>query len=206
VNYGFTGKKFGYIQVRRCKEDAIDQIDKALAVVGDAPGLVLDFRGNSGGGMDHEAFMGRFVPQGKTLSFAGKYGSAGPKPYGGPIVVIVDGTVRSTGETASGIFKEDGRAYMIGESPTAGMSSSKTTLELPSGLFGLYVSVSSNKGRFQNGEGIEGIGVRPHELIAFDPKDLADGVDTLIKVAEERLERFPQEKVPYRPGDFGWAR
>jgi len=30
--------------------------------------------------------------------------------------------VRSAGETGSGIFKEDGRAYMIGESATAGMS------------------------------------------------------------------------------------
>ena len=58
-----------------------------------------------------------------------------PRPYAGPVVVIIDGTIRSTGETASGIFKEDGRAYMIGESATAGMSSQKTTIALPSGLF-----------------------------------------------------------------------
>lgn len=198
LKFGYTKKKWGYIHVRRCKSDLIEQIDVALAKVGDAPGLILDFRGNSGGGMDHEAFMGRFIPKGESMSFAGKYESAGERPYGGPIVVIVDATVRSTGETASGIFKEDGRGYMIGESSTAGMSSSKKTLELPSGLFSLYVSVYSNKKRFQNGEGIEGIGVRPHEEVAFDPKDLAAGVDTLIKVAEERLEKFPQDKVPYQ--------
>lgn len=204
VNFGFTDDKWGYIQVRRCKADLSEQIDTALATVGGAPGLILDFRGNSGGGMDHEAFMGRFIPEGKSMSFVGKYESAGTNPYGGPIVVIVDGTVRSTGETASGIFKEDGRAYMIGESPTAGMSSSKKTIALPSGLFDLYVSVYSNKKRFQNGEGIEGIGIKPHELVPFDPKDLADGVDTLIKVAGERLASFPQDKVPYIPADFGW--
>ena len=35
-------------------------------------------------------------------------------------------------ETIAGDFKEDGRAYMIGDSPTAGMSSQKETVEVPS--------------------------------------------------------------------------
>ena len=78
------------------------------------------------------------------------------------------------------------------------MSSSKKTMPLPSGLFELYASVASNMGRFNDGRGIEGIGVPPHEEVAYDPKDLAAGVDTLIRVAEERLGDFPQGKVPYR--------
>src|SRR6185436_10801739 len=147
--------------------------------VGSAKGMILDFRANGGGGFDHEDFMGRFVPQGETLRGGVTYTSRGEHPYGGPIVVIVDAGVVSAGETASGIFKEDGRGYMIGESATAGMSSQKTTIELPSGLFALYVSTSSNKGRFNGGKGIEGIGVIPHEIVEFDPKDLAAGVDTL---------------------------
>ncbi|TDJ78016.1 MAG: hypothetical protein E2O39_01710, partial [Planctomycetota bacterium] len=43
-----------------------------------------------------------------------------PSRGGGPIAVIVDATVRSAGETSSGIFGEDGRAHMIGESDTGG--------------------------------------------------------------------------------------
>src|SRR5262249_59761291 len=109
----------------------------------------------------------------RRRGFAKKYARAGEHPYGGPIVVIVDATVVSAGETLSGIFKEDGRGYMIGESNTAGMSSQKTTIDLPSGLFSLYVSVSSNKGRFNGGKGIEGIGVEPHEIVPFHPNDLA---------------------------------
>lgn len=198
VNYGLLKSGFAYVHVRRCPDELPTQIDVALAAVAGAPGMVLDFRGNSGGGMDHDQFMGRFVPQGTTLEFVGRYASAGAQPYGGPIVVIVDGTVVSTGETASGIFKEDGRAYMIGESSTAGMSSQKTTIELPSGLFSLYVSTGSNKGRFNGGRGIEGIGVIPHELVEFDPKDLARGVDTLIARAEALLAKFPADKVPYK--------
>src|SRR5262249_37912486 len=114
LNFALLASGFGYVQVRRSKETLPEQMDTALAKVGDAPGLVLDFRGNSGGGCDHDAFMGRFVPQGKTLEFGNHYASAGPKPYVGPVVVIVDATCVSTGETTSGIFKEDGRGYMIG--------------------------------------------------------------------------------------------
>ena len=202
IYYGKTRQGHAYVHVRRCKSALPEQIDEALKAVGDAPGLTLDFRGNSGGGFDHDAVLGRFVPEGKTMRFAKAIPSAGPQPYTGPVVVIVDATARSAGETGSGMFKEDGRAYMIGESPTAGMSSSKTTIDLPSGLFQLYVSVASNKGRFNGGRGIEGIGVIPHEIVEFDPQDLVAEIDTLIRIAGERLADFPQDKVPYDPADF----
>ena len=200
-HHGKTKSGFGYIHLRRCPGDLPEQMDRALEAVGKVPGLILDFRANGGGGFDHDAFLGRFVPKGKTLSFAKPYRSAGPDPYGGPVVVIVDAGVRSAGETASGIFKEDGRAYMIGESPTAGMSSQKRTVELPSRLFSLYVSVASNKGRFNNDRGIEGIGVIPHEIVEYDPEDLENGVDTLIRRAEALLKKYPRDKVPYKPAE-----
>jgi len=80
------------------------------------------------------------------------------------------------------------------------MSSQKTTISLPSGLFQLYVSVASNKGRFNGGKGIEGIGVLPNEIVPYDPADLAAGIDTEIKRAEELLQKgFPKNAVPYHP-------
>lgn len=204
LTYGKTARGFGYVHIRRCKGDISTLMDQALAKVGDAPGLILDFRANGGGGFDHDEFLGRFIPKGKNLSFVKSYASTGANPYGGPIVVIIDGNTRSAGETASGIFKEDGRAYMIGESPTAGMSAGKQTLELPSGLFSLYFAVSSNKGRFNNGRGIEGIGVIPHEIVEYLVEDLYAEEDTLIKRAEALLEDFPQKEVPYDPAKFDW--
>ncbi len=204
IKYGKTASGFGYIHVRRCPGNLPELVDRALAHIGKVPGMILDFRGNSGGGFDHDALLGRFVPEGKTIAFAKRYRSAGPQPYGGPAVVIVDATVRSAGETAAGIFKEDGRGYMIGETPTAGMSASKTTIPLPSELFALYVSVHSNKKRFNGGRGIEGIGVVPHETVEYRAVDLARGVDTLIARAEQILGSFPRGKVPYDPARFGW--
>ncbi len=201
VNYATTEDGWGYIHIRRCKGDMPEQVDQAIAELGNVPGMILDFRGNSGGGFDHDAFFGRFIPGKKKLN---GFGAAGPRQYGGPVVVIVDGTVVSAGETASGYFKEFGRAYMIGESPTAGMSSSKETIELPSKKFNLFVSVDSNMHRFNQGEGIEGIGVPPNEVVLFDPKDLAEERDTLIRRAEAILTDFPQKQVKYDPKKFGW--
>jgi hypothetical protein len=206
VSYGTAGKKWGYVHVRRCPGELPELMDAALAEVGKSKGLILDFRGNSGGGFDHDAFMGRFIPAGKTFSSGREFASAGPNPYGGPVVAIVDGSVRSAGETAAGLFRYDGRGYVIGESPTAGMSSQKTTIELPSGLFHLHVSTHTNMSRYNDGKGLEGIGVIPHRIVAFDPDDLADEVDTLIRVAAEILAKFPQKEVPYDPKDFGWKK
>jgi len=206
VSYGLTDKKWGYVHVRRCKEDLPEQMDKALEELGSVKGMILDFRGNSGGGFDHDAFLGRFVPAGKTFHSGREFASAGAHPYGGPIVAIVDATVRSAGETAAGLFKDDGRGYVIGESATAGMSSEKTTIELPSKLFSLYVSIASNMGRYNEGKGLEGLGVIPHRVVEYEPEDLADKVDTLIRVAEELLAKFPQKDVKYDPKEFGWKK
>jgi carboxyl-terminal processing protease len=116
------------------------------------------------------------------------------------MVVILDAGVSSAGETVGGMFKEDGRAYAIGDSPTAGMSSSKQTVPVPSGLFSAYVSVFSNKARFNKGRGIEGVGVPPHEIVPYDAEELATGVDSQIRRAEDLLTKgFPESTVDYVP-------
>ncbi len=208
VRYARTERGYGYIHFRRTSDEVLKELDQALEELDDVPGMILDFRGNSGGGCDHDAFEARFVPLGKEMPrmARGALKGAGPTTYGGPMIVIVDGTTVSAGETTSGMFKEDGRAYMIGESATAGMSSGKETIKLPSGKFELYVSVRSNRGSFNGGRGIEGIGVPPQEYVEFDPEDLAAGVDTLIKRAQDLLDKFPQKDVRYDPEKYDWKR
>jgi len=197
-SYGKTESGLGYIHLRDVPSDLPQQLDTMLARVADAPGLVLDCRANGGGGCDHEAVFGRFLEPGKRWR---QYTGQGTKPYPGPMVVIVDAGVRSAGETISGMLKEDGRALLIGDTPTAGSSSQKTRVTVPSGLFTVYFSVASNKGRFNGGKGIEGIGVAPQETVPYDARDLLAGVDTQIRRAEALLRAgLPAEKVSYKPG------
>ncbi|HUF62424.1 MAG TPA: S41 family peptidase [Verrucomicrobiales bacterium] len=187
----------GYIHLRDVPGDLPEQLDHMLQEIGDVPGLILDCRANGGGGCDHDAVFGRFLPKGERWR---QYSSAGPAPYPGPMVVIVDAGVRSAGETIAGQFKEDGRAWMIGDAPTAGSSSSKDRLEVPSGLFKVFYSVASNKARFNGGKGIEGLGVPPNQVTPYSPADLLGGVDTQIRIAEEILKAgLPADNVPYQP-------
>lgn len=194
-SYGLTQSGLGYIHLRDVPGNLPEQLDTMLEAIREAPALILDMRANGGGGGDHMAIFGRFVGPGKKC---GRYASAGRAPYDGPMVLIVDAGTRSAGETVSGMLKEDGRAYMIGDSPTAGMSSQKETVAVPSGLFKAYFSVRSNMGRFNGGRGIEGIGVPPHEIVPYQPADLVKGIDTQIRRAEELLKKgLPKDQVRY---------
>jgi carboxyl-terminal processing protease len=195
-SYGKTAGGFAYLHLRDVPDDLAAQIDVALGDVGDAPGLVLDCRANGGGGTDHGAVFSRFVPAGgwKDAKSAGKH------PFAGPMVVIVDAGVRSAGETVAGMFVSSARAYVIGESATAGMSSKKEQAAVPSGLFTVRFAVQSQGRNLNGGKGIEGIGVAPQEIVPYAAADLAAGVDTLIKRAEELLKKgFPEGKVAYQP-------
>jgi carboxyl-terminal processing protease len=195
-SYGKTPEGYGYIHLRKVPGELPQQLDTMLAAIGEVPGIILDCRANTGGGCDHEAVFGRFLPAGKKWR---QYTGAGSNPCAAPMVVIVDAGVASAGETIAGQFKEDGRAWMIGDSATAGTSSSKETLPVPSGLFSVYFSVHSNKARFNAGKGIEGLGVPPHEITPYVPDDLEKGVDTQIRLAAEKLKAgLPKDKVPWK--------
>ena len=193
--FGRTKKGNAYIQLAHVPGDLPEQLEKILPQLADAPGLVLDMRGNSGGGCDHYAVFVQFLKKGE---FWGKLEGKGP--FSGPMVVIIDSRVASSGETLAGQFGEDQRALVIGPSATAGMSSQKVTIEAPSKLCSAYFSIRSNKGRFNRGRGIEGIGVLPHITTPYTQEDLAADIDTQIKVAEELLEerKWP-EHIDYEP-------
>ncbi len=199
--FGRTAHGFAYIHLRDVPGDLPEQLDKMLPSLADAKGLILDTRANGGGGCDHEAVFARFIPAGKRWR---QYRGAGAQPFTRSMVVIVDAGVRSAGETVAGMFKEDGRALMLGDTPTAGMSSQKTVITVPSGLFSVRFSVASNKGRFNQGRGIEGLGVPPHEITPYDPADLLRGVDTQIRRAEEfLLTGLPKERIPWENIQLG---
>jgi carboxyl-terminal processing protease len=202
LRLGTTAGGFAWIHVPKIEPDLPERLDRAFAALdreAAGAGLVLDLRGNTGGGCDHEQLLGVFVPRGKTFDPPqdAPVGSFGENPYTGRLVVIVDAFVFSAGETVAGTFKEDGRGWLLGDSRTAGASGSKAEIALPSGRYVLRVVVRSHKQRFNGGRGIEGIGVEPHEIVPLDPALLARGIDPLLERADEVLRDYPTSKVAF---------
>lgn len=196
-SYGKTPGGFGYIHLRDVPDELPAQLDTMLGGIGEATGLIVDLRGNGGGGCDHAAVMGRFLPKD---TFWGEYESAGEKPFTGPIVAIIDAGTRSAGETVAGLIIEESRGYGLGDTPTAGMSAAKMSLPVPSGLFSARFAVRSHMSRWNKGRGLEGIGLSPTETLAYDPAELLAGGDTQIRRAEALLATgFPPDSVDYAP-------
>lgn len=194
-SFGLTPEGFAYIHLRDVPENLPQQLDQMLVRVVKAPGLILDLRANGGGGCDHAAVMGRFLAKGQPWSY---YEGTADVSFTGPMVVILDAGTRSAGETVAALFRETGRAYVIGDSPSAGMSSRKTEVEVPSGLFRVRFSVASNMTKSNAGRGIEGIGIHPHELVPLDSADLDQEKDTHILRAVTLLRNgFPEDTVDY---------
>ncbi|MFN0126388.1 MAG: S41 family peptidase [Verrucomicrobiales bacterium] len=196
-SYGKTAEGLGYIHLRDVPGDLPAQIDTMLAALGEVPGLILDMRGNGGGGCDHATVIGRFLPKG---TFWGEYESAGATPFTGPMVVIVDAGTRSAGETVAGLFIQESRGYGLGDSPTAGMSAAKMKLTVPSGQFSANFAVRSHRHRWNKGRGIEGLGISPTQVLPYDPGEMLAGIDTQIRRAEQLLQiGFPPDSIDYQP-------
>ncbi|MCB1097928.1 MAG: hypothetical protein KDN22_20315 [Verrucomicrobiae bacterium] len=196
-SFGKTKAGNGFLRLKSVPRDLPEQLDKMLTALGNVPGMIIDMRANSGGGCDHYEVFARFLERGE---FWGKFEGKGDRPFGGPVVILIDAMTASSGETLSGLFKEEQRALLIGPTPTAGMSSRKISIPAPSGLFSVYFSVASNMQRFNGGRGIEGIGIVPHIIVPYNGRDLANGVDSQIKAAEELLmKRTWPEYIDYEP-------
>ncbi len=197
---GKSAKGFGWIHLRDVPQDLPSQLDELLAKLDGVKGLALDLRANGGGGTDHDAVFSRFLRAGET--FAGRKGADAGRHFDGPVVVIVDAGTRSAAETICGMLKETGRAFVIGPSATAGMSGSKETIAVPSGLFSVRFVVKSHRVGVDSGADIEGVGVAPHRLVPYDAKSLVARVDPLIAAAEEILERgAPANVIRYAAPD-----
>ena len=196
-SYGRLEGGFGYIHLRKVDPDLLSSLDQMLSELGALPGLVLDFRANTGGAVDHEGFVSRFLGPGQV--FGPFQGGEDGQHFTGPLVLIVDAGTASAAETCSGYLKESGRGYMIGPTPTAGMSGDKVTLDLPSGLMSVKVTVRSYRAAKGGGPEIEGFGVSPHETVPFDPQLLSKGVDPFIRRAEDLLQDgLPGSQIRYR--------
>ena len=163
--YAKLARGAGYMYIRRIDASVEPGIARALDAHPDAKGWIVDLRGNSGGGYD-KALTDRV----KTIP--------------PPVAVIIDAGCISAGETFARDLARYAGARLFG-SKTAGASSSKRGWTFPSGIATLTFSARS---RWRiDGKPIEFNGIEPDVEVEADPVEVARGMNSQIRKAEEYL-------------------
>ena len=193
----FTNKRLangvGYISFNIWLIPQMEKLRAAVREMKDAPGLIIDLRGNPGGigglaaglaGMltDKESSLGAMHLRTGRIAFA-VFPQTGA--YNGPLAVIIDSGSASTSEIFAAGLQEMGRAVIVGEqSPGAALPS--TFVKLPTGATFQYAVAD-----FQTPQGvlIEGRGVTPDISAKPTRAALLQGVDAPLAAALEYLQK-----------------
>lgn len=185
----------GYIRFNLFVAPVLDKFCAALRGMRDAPGLVIDLRGNRGGLLGLVYGLGglletRDVSFGTMLTRAGSYRlEVNPQknPYRGQLAVLIDSTTQSAGEIFAGGLEESGRAVVVGER-SAGATLPSAAKELPTGAilqyaFADFVTAYGNH--------LEGRGVVPDVSIKLTRRSLLAGHDAQLEAALNTVETGP---------------
>jgi len=164
----------GYVQIANFTDpNAVRELRRALAALGDKSGLVLDLRGNAGGltrSADEVADL-LIGPGVEVGSESGPEGTVDRVTQGDgavtdkPITVLVDGQTASAAERLAGSLESAGRAEVVGGS-TYGKGLYQTSRVLPGGC---TVLVSTGESLDLQGAPIQGRGVRGTRAPAQGP-------------------------------------
>ncbi len=167
----------GYIYVRRIRQDLIPSLDRAVKELGETKGLIIDVRGNTGGGFDSRR---------AHLNFAlDRDGEDPARPrYRGPMAVLIDARCISAGEGWASWFIAQKRARFFGQA-TAGASARKTVYKLKNNLFQVRFPVKAYRGFLDRL--IESRGLEPDVPVMPQAQDIANGQDTVLNAAQTYL-------------------
>ncbi len=176
----------GYILVRRIREGLKTDLDQALNALGEIRGLILDVRGNSGGGFDTATAF-------RNFDLAPADGKAHRPLYRGPIALLIDERCISAGEGWASWFVARRRARLFG-STTAGASARKEEYTLTNGLYKVVVPVKAYTGFLDRP--IERRGLEPDVSVRCTAPDLARGRDTVAEAALRWLKSPEAAKPP----------
>lgn len=185
----------GYIRFNPCFAPQQEQVIEALKSMADAPGMVLDLRGNPGGSgavamgltrhLVREAIdLGTMKTRRDSIRF---FVNPDDQPYAGPLVVIVDGSTGSTAEILSGGLQAIGRARVVGRT-SMGAALPSIFEKLPHGWRLQTVTADF---RLPDGQLVEGKGVVPDVPVAPRRADFEGGRDPYVATAIRELGRAP---------------
>lgn len=184
---------FGYIRIASWSGDAVYGFDQTLEQFRDAPGLIIDVRGN-GGGNDTLASQvaGRLFTEKQffarcrfrvypfwTPAFRRYVEPRGPWTYTGPVVLLIDEGVYSSNDFFVGGLARSGRVTTVGR-PTGAGSANPEIFTLPGGA---QLRLSRWIEYFADGTPVEGNGTRPDIEVILTIADIAAGRDPDLETA-----------------------
>src|SRR5205085_162414 len=191
-------RNIGYIRFNLFAIPVLSKFCAALREMSDAPGIVIDLRGNRGGilgvlyGMGSlleaaQVSLGTMHTRGGVLNF-----QAVPQkhPYTGQLVVLIDGETLSAGEMFAAGLQETARAVVVGER-SAGATLPSIAKELPTGAILQYAFADF---RTPRGNLIEGHGVNPDISVKLNRAALLAGHDSQLETAIKVIQ--PQVPTP----------
>jgi carboxyl-terminal processing protease len=191
----------GYIRLTLWKSPIRKQFKKALEQLKDAPGIVIDIRGNPGGEADEVVkiasyFFNSHVPFGKFSKRSGKAiylrTDDDDQVYKGPVAILVNEGSGSGSELFAGVMQEKGRATIVGRQSCGcvlGISEFKKLKgggELAVSEYG-YLSPRENT--------FEGTGVIPDRTVELKISDLQGHRDAVLDEAERLLKAKPETRT-----------
>jgi len=183
----------GYIRFNIFVMILMDRIRAAIREMNDAPGIIIDLRGNPGGvggmanGIDgmletKQTTLGVMKMRTSQVNFI-----TFPQPgaYSGPVVILMDGGSASTSEVFAAGMQELGRASIVGER-SAGAALPSVFTKLPTGALLQYAIADF---RTPKGMLIEGRGVVPDREVNLTRRTLLEGRDTQLEAAIDQIKK-----------------
>lgn len=184
----------GYVAVSNMADPKlVSEVGKAMGEMKEKEAVILDLRGNPGGGeRDVEEITSMLVspgtPTGSVVtpsgaSQAASHGSDPPILPEKPVVVLVDRNTGSSAEALAGALKESKRAVIVGE-PTYGKAGIQFPRLLPDGTT-LLVAVAESADLA--GRPYTGVGIQPDVRVDAAMPATDQAKDAALKKAKELL-------------------
>lgn len=182
----------GYIRFSSFIEFLRPRILAAIESMKDAPGIIIDLRGNEGGDDEIGIAMANALFTEKTQLMVTKTRKgddfyyktkANKNAYTGKVVILTDELSGSASEQFAAGMQETGRAFVIGKT-TAGEDMDADVKKLPNGAYLIY---PAGQPRTPKGVVIEGRGVIPNLEISLTRASLLSGKDAQIEAAIEYI-------------------
>ena len=195
----------GYLRLNQWALEVMSEVLSGLRAMRDAPGIVVDLRGNPGGSVHTvdrmlAEFFTRPTEIGRTITRTGQpismlFGTveiiklkntiaANPRAYAGPVAILVNSQSASGSELFAGAMQATGRATIVGETTCGCLLGFLGYARVPGGGELAYSEVGFVLG---NGKRIEGEGVVPDRIVALTLADLRVSRDRALEVAQDVL-------------------